>query len=675
MAQSDRIAMDSRVLKRPKRELVVSMKTNKSRAIVVSCLAAGLTACTAQVGDPDPEAASFRSTQADLTSDVEYIAELPLLTTCPTVTDWNASSVFSASPWMANGFSGTLPPSLRRFCRYRFAGPAQSPTQLQTDALLAPANGFVAINPLVQGVAAQADALTEAAADELRELAEWRYHHVDGPAVLGTNAGRHTVHLAVVDTEPFGPVQGPSTHGRAMVQYAEWAACPEGSSGCAVNVLPIVGMPRLVDGTADFAGGGWSGTVSDAAVGTLESIERWREINSGLPVGDDPSRLVINLSLGLDKDLFDDAPASENLLQDTLRYAACFDALVVASAGNDLGHGSDGALWPASLEDVPRPDATECLADFGIVQPNDPTSYKPLVHAVGGLAVYAGLSPKTIDGSVPRLVAPASHVPRPDAINPEVMSGTSVSASTVAGIGALVLSYNPELSAARTMQVIYDEGAALIPSVNSDVGQNVPVHRALACEALREACAINPNQTNTRCTFPVTPLACNYTATAPYLPADISAELDAATVTQTLTPTFGTVDQCDTLDGSSVDTYPLDTTTACEESEARDPFAFLLAPQPNSIACATCGFETNGPKVLISLNEDYAGMDNLGVDVTVEDDQGDRVTFELGVLALDHEVSSVALPEEKLPAGNVKSATLTIYFESGRITEDELIVN
>ncbi|MBL4685626.1 MAG: S8/S53 family peptidase [Nannocystaceae bacterium] len=643
----------------------------KLRVLLVSFSAIQTGACAVEAEAPMP-APGYRGLIAEaLTSDREFIAELAASSTCPDRGPWHGERAFYASPWL-EAEAATIPASLLRYCRYIWDGQGDPGT---ATAMLLQQPDFVSINPIVRSVSVEADPLTAAAAPALRENAEWSYHHVSGADVAGSNASRHPVHLAVIDTEPLGGIQGPSSHGRGMRRLIEKIVCPEGKVGCAVTTLPIVGIPRFPNGTVDFDGGGHVAAPSDPAVGIVEAVSRWRAANASNPT--DPSRLVINLSFGVSGGLQSAiGAASENMMVDSLAYARCSGAVVVAAAGNERGHGDSGAAWPAILETVNRPTPSECTTRFGVSSPADPGSYRPLVNAVGALALNGGLSPITIDDSVPRLVAPGTLVPTPAPY--ETLTGTSVATAEVAGIAALLLSYNPGLSASEVMQLIYDNGSTsgLAEVTAATALSGMPeVRRALACESLQDACsragAINSCPALT-CTYPFNP---------PHTVAAISGLLDAVAVEpdHELTATFEddpTEVYCTALDGEEVLTYGPSKLTRCSESSLRDPLAHLIVPQPGSHGCGTCGFETNTSELTLALDDQYLNptVAVRAVAITLYDVNKDSVVYELGDLPLDGEKTVVSL-EKDLPVFTIAGGTATIYFETGKVTEDELIMN
>ena len=134
---------------------------------------------------------------------------------------------------------------------------------------------------------------------------------------------------------------------------------------------------------------------------------------------------VINLSLATP----DDVPALRNAVEYALRH----DVVVVAAAGNDLGHGgsegAEGPFYPASYPGV--------LA----------------VGAAGPGGALAGFSDRRTPVAV---TAPGVNVTSaypgifPDAYAP-AQNGTSFASAFVAGVVALVRSAHPELNAAQVV--------------------------------------------------------------------------------------------------------------------------------------------------------------------------------------------------------------------------------
>lgn len=583
---------------------------------------------------------------------------------CPTFAQWDSAPLFDASPWIvAQGVSAPGP--LASFQRYTWAGELDV-TEADQDVLLGHP-GFVEANVAVRGVSPQSDPLTEAAAPLLRDITEWKYQAVDPGDVAGTNAQRAEVHVAIVDTEPSGALDGPAIHGRAMAAMAEAAACPEGPAGCAVKVVPVVGLPRFADGTIDFEGGGFSGTPGDIAVGTFEAVERWLDANVGVAV---PSRLVINLSLGLDSDVFTDVPASKNALLQTLRYAHCHGALIVAAAGNDEGLGTEGALWPAELETVWSPTPGQCSAAYGLTPPNEGASYRPLLHSVGSLALDPGLGPSTREGSMPRLAGPGTHTVTPDLEH--VLTGSSVAASTTAGVAALALSYNPSLSRGAVMQLVHDHGGVLPGQVAEHYlggGAAPAVRRVRACATLEAACA----QPGALCGG--VDLDC-FTGNVPGS-AEVHALLDAVPAPPAESTDFDLpAQECEAPDGTLLDTFFQTAVSGDCGSTFRDPLSPLTHPQPGTPGCSVCGFESASGLTTLALEEELRGYTVDSATLTLVDFGGTRWVYHLGPLTLDPDsVHQVDLaPASTLPA-TVRSASLTMQFAEGNETEDTLVLN
>lgn len=650
------------------------MLVNMFEKPVVTALYAGLlTACGGQSlpDDSDPESLEVRNFAGtdQVRIDDEFVAELDSpVTTCPDVgSSWLVTPMVHASPHLATKWAtwATTPEVFRRFCRYKWNSTAQ--ITAADRALVLGHGGFTAVNAAYMAVSGEANILTERVAPELRAAAEWRYRAVTADDLAGSNANRTPVFLAIVDTEPPElPTQGSlSPHGRAMVAYARGVACPEGMSPCAVTVEPVVGLPRLPSGAADYTTGGFVGTAADVSTGVLEAVERWKEFTATTP--DAP--LVISLSLGLDTTLFTDIDASQSALYHALRYASCYGATLIASSGNEVGHDTAGPLAPAMLEAVAEPTPAECAADFGVTRTAPTALYRPLVHGVGGLD-YVGITPVTRVNSLPRLVAAATHVPTPDL--QRVMTGTSVATALTSGAAALALSYAPDYESADLMKRIYDASVPLGQmKAKHYFGPVEPdIHPMLVCNALVAACF---GQATDACDD--LDLTCDFGEP----PEDdiMDQLLEGAMPVEV--QLAATPQDCATTTDELVTTYlSTDLNASCDDV-ARNPYEGLSQPQPPDHACSTCGFEVATGITTMALVEDFAeGTSRMAsptsVDITMVDGNGDDVVFQLG--AMDLHVDSETwrtIPNEVIP-DVVQSATVTLHFAERRSTEDTLIV-
>ncbi len=612
------------------------------------------------VGDLAPRIGDTSWT-TDLASDVEFIAEKAGPGLCPKPVDFSVKKVFGAAPG-----------PLSRFCHYTYTGAPEDQADRVGDLL--DHSAFARINPTYLAVtpeASEIDVLSAAVLNDLRALTEWRYHAIDPAELAGGTGSLASVHVMVVDTEPPGPISGRSSHGASMARFVEAAACPAGPAGCTVTVHPVLTLMRLGDDSKDPINGGYLARIYELAQGIYQAAVQCQAYGS---------RCVINVSTGVDTQLFDDAPASGRALHQALRYASCTGAVVIASSGNDGGYGTTGALAPASREDLPAmlpgTSSGECEGDFGFNPPPDSAAYQPLLHGIGGEGTWDGSSAVTRTGSLPRLIAPSSHAVAQGGIR--VRSGTSVSAAITSGTVALLLSYDPTLSKAGVMQRLYDTGGNT-PGWMAEShlpGEAQAVRRVFACDALEATCAGN----NPACDGVA--LDCSPQA-PPVTAAEIMAKLAAVSTTPSTDEVIvfdpaGQV-ECLALDGEMVPTTPRKgQTDVCSETEP-DPLAPYVEPQPSPHACSSCGFDNGSigtsSYVWASLDYEFWAMTATDATLILHDDKGDPHVYPLGPIRIvPDEKSTAELPPDTVFPEIIDRAMLTITFEGGHVTHDELLM-
>lgn len=647
------------------------MMRGKSLLFVGFCASCG-GAAVGDVGGPAGQAPEFRVT-ADPTlverTDSEWIVEYsdgpPPYVACPDDGGWVGDLLYAAHPHLAA--TASVPSHFRRYCRYTWTGtepPSADPDPVAVSWGGTSSAGVVAKNPATIGMMPQG-VLRDTLGDQLLERFQWRYQNF-GPAsdFGGTAAVRSAVTLAVVDTKPNDPAKpGRSAHGQHMIELAKPIACPPDGTACAVDIVPSLGLPRVANGEANWDEGGYYADPSDVALGILAAVSRWQATAPNSP-------LVINLSVGIDLQVF--APsgieASRNVLQDAIRYASCYGTLV-AAAGNDVDLGTEGALYPASLETNMMPDASDC-GGFGVgsMPPVGATQYRPVVHAVGGLNDSIGATPVTRTGSMPRFVAPATSATylTGDTNEPfgPVTTGTSNASIVTAASAALMLSFDTQLGRAGVMQHLYDEGGGTILSADlyfSGVAQVPPVRRLMLCDALNALCsggACAPLMLD--CNIGPIPF------TDEYIAGEI-ATLDPAPVETEIT--FGASTWCEDLERDVV--FAEGQTPDCSLSDY-EPMERITTPQPDEPVCDFCPWTTTESTLMIELDDAYQQtIEDYGVTravATFKDANGTSIDFILENPSVSTtEPMKNTFPNDESVPEEISSATLTVYFGSGMV--------
>lgn len=262
------------------------------------------------------------------------------------------------------------------------------------------------------------------------------------------------VRLAVIDTAPTNgddprADKSNSPHGFSLVHMADHLLCGPGSA-CVVHLttqlaLAYVDYNRWTNllSIRDEVHGGYIGMQSDLAQAIRHEVVAWG--GSG--------KLVLNHSIGWHprgNDVLGVPAALEppvRAIYEAIEDAVCRGALVVAAAGNtDWGpQPGQGPLLPAAWEQRAAPSVAECVAAHGgagAVAISDGGTYRPLLHAVGGVQADGSDLLNARAGARPRLVAFGDHavvdgVPpyQPTTIPTDqppgttgILTGTSVSA-------------------------------------------------------------------------------------------------------------------------------------------------------------------------------------------------------------------------------------------------------
>jgi hypothetical protein len=303
------------------------------------------------------------------------------------------------------------------------------------------------------------------------------------------------VRLAFLDTEPtrvgVPETMGNSAHGYILSHIARQLVCtPEPIDHCAVQIatrlaLPIQKFdPRSLSRTRiDREQGGVIGTQGDLAEAIRNEVDAWRSAKA-------QQHLVLNLSVAWDGRLFgglDEAQIAEmragtQAVYRALEYAAGYDVLVLAAAGNQKREPCEGtgALLPAAWESGGR---ETCGG-----------SPRPLIYAVGGVD----------SGGNPLLNSRPGGMPKRSAFG-EVkdwkFSGSSISTAVVSSTAALVWDSFPDLDSHGVMEILDGGGEDLSYPPDFWFGSAAPpvapfpqARRVSLCATLRAACDRHPDK-------------------------------------------------------------------------------------------------------------------------------------------------------------------------------------
>jgi hypothetical protein len=540
-----------------------------------------------------------------------------------------------------------LPGDLGRYCRYTWKDTSTPPSDLEVSALVA-----VLSDAAVDTVAAVPQSgMGELIGPTLTELWKDGIGYVEAEN-LGDESDRAPVFVAVVDNMPADPTIPNDAHGESLARMIEDIACP-GGSPCAVEVQRVLGLPLVSANEVDLTHGGYAGTYGQLAVGIMEAVRRWQ-------VDAPESKLVINLSVGWNADIdgredpMANPTAPVDAIHDTLQYARCLGAVVVAAAGNDDGTCTTGPLFPAAYEDEAAPSPARC-AQFGI-QTNAIDG--PLVHAVAATRLGGGLLPSTREGGVPRLVATADHARAPSA-DSQAYSGTSVAAAEVSGALALAWSYAPALSPAALVDALHRGGTPTGNNAEFGLGLD-PVHQLEVCGALTEVCKLGGCAFATPCLAGV--------VSGPAL-----GDLDVVTQPEEKPHiAFSPAESCDLTCDVTTDASFEGVVGACEATYD-DPLLRLVNPQPGTFGCPHCTLKSNVLSASLGVDVDPATVSYVQIDLT-DAATGAITRVGLGDLGLTTDKVTEVTIDPKLVPAKIKEAVVTVTADSVALKNPAIVL-
>jgi hypothetical protein len=298
------------------------------------------------------------------------------------------------------------------------------------------------------------------------------------------------VRLAFLDTQPTGgdvpEHQGSSPHGYTLARIARDLVCagPERDARCAAQITTRLALPIIRFDPAnprrnltDYQRGGYLGMQTDLVEAIRSEVDSWRSEKL-------QRHLILNLSLAWDGNLFGglsveqiaEMRAGTQAVYRALQYAASFDALILAAAGNKQREPCTnvGPLLPAAWESQPPRDES-CRKDMN-----------PLLYAVGGVKADGSPLGNARLGGMPRRAAYGETA---------LFSGSSVATAIASAIAAVVWDSFPNLTSHEVMGILDETGASLPVKADFYFGAPTPLtfegpvaRRLLLCAALKEAC-------------------------------------------------------------------------------------------------------------------------------------------------------------------------------------------
>lgn len=392
---------------------------------------------------------------------------------------------------------------LNRFCVYESASPEKS----LRGHLFPPAVTSQLVRFDQDCAALSVAATTEPAPKDWKTPSETFLALAGKPKTSLEINDRLGVRLAFLDTQPTSmgaPRQsGNSPHGHALAHIARQLVCTlKPQDHCAAQITTRLAMPILYfdpkshkHNRIDMERGGFLGMQSDLARAIRDEVDDWRMSKA-------QRHLVLNLSVAWDGDLFGglDAERIEEMRAGTqavyraLQYAAEYDVLVLAAAGNQKREpcANTGPLLPALWE---RGEARERCG-------NRNQENRPLLYGVGGVRADGTPLLNARPGGMPPRAAYGEDavVPSLDPDTPTAkLTGSSVATAVVSSIAAIVWDTRPDLDSHEVMRLLDESGDPLKLKADFWAGSDAPpgapfpqVYRLSLCAALKAACKTNP---------------------------------------------------------------------------------------------------------------------------------------------------------------------------------------
>jgi hypothetical protein len=469
---------------------------------IVSWLVLGLNACTA-FHPPGP----VRPDTAKACADWRWIGISRAGVRCPEVRGWTVRPLF---PQLAPvSCSGTIPrpevneviQELSRFCTYEITSPFKSLKHFPFPPAVS--NDLVRFDK--DCAALSVSATIEPAGEDWQRQSEKFFAQAGKPKDLIIN-NHLGVRLAFLDTQPTSTEvldkYWHSPHGYTLAHIARQLVCAQGlNEDCAAQITTRLAMP-IIDfdpkkwkhNVTDTHRGGYLGMQSDLAEAIQSEVDDWWNAKK-------QQHLVINLSMAWDGNLFGglgeqeigEMRAGTQAVYRALQYAAGFDVLVLAAAGNQKRAPCEniGPLLPGGWEGGGPQDCHE------------PAKRKPLIYAVGGVRSDGNplLNARTLGIPVRAAYGERAVVPSGDPKKlPVMLTGSSVATAVTSSIAAIVWDTFPNLNSQEVMERLYENGDALRRNADFWFDMSSPpqepfpkVHRLALCTVLKKACGTKPD--------------------------------------------------------------------------------------------------------------------------------------------------------------------------------------
>lgn len=347
-----------------------------------------------------------------------------------------------------------LPPRLARYCVYvPRPGTTAPPHFVAGEFAEAPEPSAMAIT--ASGFTADLAAYHEALTNENVQYCD----------VFPTHTGPRLALLDTAETAPGSTGSDLANHGHVLARLIEELACAGGSCGFSLSTRSSMPLADVVPAPVwSVQDGGHFGSLEWLAQSIMREVVAWRL--SGEP------NLVLNLSLAWHEDWGGDAirqglgsceRTDVVAVYDALRFARCSGALLVASAGNRTGGGTDsGNMFPGAWADVAI-SSQDCLEDFEITGAPLSIGGSPLVFTVGGVSADGDPILLARPQGLPYLVAYADHVAVPG-LAP--ITGNSVATALVSAEAARLWSQDAMLTADQVMDALWNRAVptAVVPT-------------------------------------------------------------------------------------------------------------------------------------------------------------------------------------------------------------------
>jgi hypothetical protein len=657
-------------------------------------VAIGLTACVeeevGEVGEPadelevvEPAAAAADQLQAEnpeqlvggdpivACTSVNVIGELSVNADCSNQMlalppDWDVHGLFISHNPELGHWTEPRTQAMRQFCVFEWVG--QEPVTLEDYEPLFDAieNSSVmdletvevdCLGQATMGSGLDTAAVHEALAGRYHKAIEW----VSATQLGGSQANRVFPKIAILDTVSQQAHDNPqidpiNMHGEFMGDIVADVACPDHDDECLKYINYHVAMPREAYSAADYVVGGQHGTMGDLATAVVAAVGTWREERIADPT--ETPRLVLSLSLGWDPSLNAPTRAPYRALELALKFASCNGAIVVASSGNVADPKcpvDTGPLAPATFEEVAAPTAQEC-AQLGFL-PLDPNQYpvfdvpRPLVYAVGGIDGERPIVNARPD-STPPLVSFASNVTVASVQGGYTLplTGTSVSAASVAAIAGLMWSYSPESTPSQIMTTIATSGH--LSSMTADFGfggYSGNVRQVSACLALEDICTGRPGCPTLNCQQQT-----GY---------DLAHAIDDAIN-----------DPSNTL-ASHVGGNPVQVQCGWSEWDEQTD------PQPEHPICPSCSItspddeEKSNDELSMTIKAEYQGLVD-GITFTTVAANGTRTVFVFDAAIIESVNSpAINITQVTMEAPGTVSANLSFHLVDGSTQDGPIVVN